>query len=237
MHGVQGPQHSRYRDMFFPLFQQWCELRGIRSLLVRQPDIGPWAVFSFRGQTPVEAGPDWVTAYHGTFFYALWSVLRTGILAEGNEHAHWESGVQVTPSMTTALWYARPHVLFRDRTFHRCVIHVLVNKQLMSKARRQGGHLQVFPADAVAVTSVWIWANSGCDHSSVEGFGEWEPELEAVPPESQRLPPTLNPGALAIEGWDAEKQFWHVEDATGDKLGPQSIGAMRNSDPERQFNV
>ena len=95
----------------------------------------------------------------------------------------------------------------------------------------------MFPADAVAVTSVWIWANSGCDHSSVEGFGEWEPELEAVPPESQRLPPTLNPGALAIQGWHVEKQTWHVEDATGDKLGPQSIEAVRNSDPERQFNV
>ena len=96
--------------------------------------------------------PFWKDAYHGTWFYGLWSLLFHGILLESRKedqgvislfqilsmcslfllyganfvvargHEYWQPGVYVSPKCSAARSYARPHQLFNDNIYYRCVL-------------------------------------------------------------------------------------------------------------------
>ena len=180
----------------------------------------------------MQPGPDWVTRFHGIRIYGLWSLLRTGIVAESNSrdagHDYWVPGVNVTPSITRAKWYARPHVMFGDGAFHRCLVHVLVNEQEMRASRPQGC---VFPKEAVAIIGIWFWPNCGCDDPTVERFSAWQPHMEAVPTDCEPLPPVVNPGKEGFEPWFERSEDWPIQ-ACRDPMGPQTFAEVRASDLE-----
>ena len=104
-----------------------------------------WGNYKSRFETCATSG--WMPAYHGTWFYGLWSILHHGIILESSNegkglglgyisrrhtlthpsirlggHEFWEPGVYVTRRFDTAQQYARPHQLFEDGNFYRCVL-------------------------------------------------------------------------------------------------------------------
>ena len=108
--------------------------------------------------------------------------------------------MDVTPSITRAKWYAKPHVMFRDDALHKCLLHVLVNEREVKISKRQGCE-RVFPKEAVALRGIWILPNCGCDDATDEPFREWQPDMEAVPTDCPQLPPVVNPGQQGFEQW------------------------------------
>ena len=82
-------------------------------------------------------------AFHGTRWYAVWSILNSKVLLESNNHAlghdFGEAGVYCTPEITTARSYGTPHELFGDGVYHRPIIELLVNTNERRRRRAHGG--------------------------------------------------------------------------------------------------
>eukprot|EP00435_Cladocopium_sp_Y103_P037787 s802_g10.t1 len=141
---------------------------------------------SYRNVTaPVSAETSgWLPAYHGTWFYGLWSILHHGIFLEstneGRGHEFWAPGVYVTRRFETAREYARPHQLFGDGTFYRCVVKVRYNPQEVRKQRSKGGDQVVVPSCAVVIEGVFFCANDPPTKGE-ERFEDWQDELEVIP--------------------------------------------------------
>ena len=179
------------RAEFHRLFEQWLECRGLKHHLNRCADATAndgsnetWAVFNYMNPV-ILAAPHWETAFHGTRWYALWSLLETGVLLESNDdskgHDFWVAGAYCTPRIDTARWYARPAILFDDGTWHRVMLELRVNRALRRKARNKGGVQWVYPSNAVAIKAVCVLINTSLTPDD-ERFATWDPELEAVPP-------------------------------------------------------
>ena len=148
--------------------------------------MGPWAV-------PVEAGRDWVIAYHG---------MRLGSTDHGVCFARASLLKATTPSHRLRLQVCQLHHPFRDQVFHRCVRHVLVDPRRIRRYVRARG-LWVFPKEALATRGVWVLPNSGAVYQpSNERFSDWEAQMEAVRPGWP--PPVVSPGPFAIQGWPEE---------------------------------
>ncbi|CAK0893498.1 unnamed protein product, partial [Prorocentrum cordatum] len=144
----------------------------------------------------VESGPEWEYAYHGTWWYAAWLILETGVFLESNDlslgHDFWEPGVYCSPDLDTGLWYARPHILFGDGVYHRVILELKVDPARRKKNRKRGGVQWVFPFEAVALSAVLVRINAP-PAKGEERVNEWEPELEAVPLDALRPDAIVNP--------------------------------------------
>ena len=123
-------------------------------------------------------------AFHGTRWYAVWSILSSKVLLESNNHAlghdFWESGVYCTPEITTARSYGIPHELFGDGVYYRAMFEVIVDPNRRKKRRAKGGEQWVFPSEAVRLKALWVQPNSP-PATSEWRFITWEEELEARP--------------------------------------------------------
>ncbi|CAL1163536.1 unnamed protein product [Cladocopium goreaui] len=141
---------------------------------------------SYRNVTaPVSAETSgWLPAYHGTWFYGLWSILHHGIFLEstdeGRGHEFSTPGVYVTRRFETAREYARPHQLFSDGTFYRCVVKVRYDPQEVRKQKSKGGDQVVVPSCAVVIEGVFFCANDP-PMKGEERFEDWQDELEVIP--------------------------------------------------------
>lgn len=78
---------------------------------------------------PPEEGGAWVKAYHGTWWYALSSLLTSGVVAESADessgHEFWAVGAYCSPLVETARQYARPQRVFSDGMYHRVMLEVV----------------------------------------------------------------------------------------------------------------
>ena len=85
-----------------------------------------------------KSGTNYVTAWHGTLWYALRHIVDSGCLLESDSSMHadhrclWKEGkvmkgVYDTPSKACATGYAILQSIFKDGIFHRVVLEVLVN--------------------------------------------------------------------------------------------------------------
>ena len=83
--------------------------------------------------------------FYGTWWYSVWQVLLSGVLLESNDYAKghdfWEPGVYCTPLVSTAKWYARPHIVFVDGVYH-CIMYELRVDPLKIKTERERGGVQ-----------------------------------------------------------------------------------------------
>ena len=81
-----SPQPPGFEAAFEALLGAWLEYRGLAGVLQRAPteDTPGWTVYRYLppGEPLVQPGPQWGIAYHGTWWYSMWSVLATGTLLE-----------------------------------------------------------------------------------------------------------------------------------------------------------
>eukprot|EP00929_Paragymnodinium_shiwhaense_P091588 TRINITY_DN51507_c0_g1_i1.p1 TRINITY_DN51507_c0_g1~~TRINITY_DN51507_c0_g1_i1.p1 ORF type:complete len:405 (+),score=78.47 TRINITY_DN51507_c0_g1_i1:388-1602(+) len=200
----------------FPdLFEQWLEQRGLGSYLEREEDQKGWYVYKYTKEPVIESDDTWETAWHGTWWYALWSVLHTGVFLESNNralgHDYWMPGVYCSPEIDTGLWYARPHVLFGDDVYHRLVFEVRVDPERIIKNRQRGGVQWVFPLEAVALHKVWVRSNAP-PSAGEERIKEWHPRLEARPDDALCQEPLVNPRQGQ---WEDHEDAFEWEGNTG----------------------
>ncbi|CAK0797190.1 unnamed protein product, partial [Prorocentrum cordatum] len=150
----------------------------------------------------VVPGADWEQAFHGTWWYAVWLVLDSGVLLESNDkasgHDFWEPGVYCTPVLETARWYARPHVLFGDGAYHRVLFELRVDPERRKRQRQRGGVQWVFNSSAVSIHAMWVEINAPPDNGE-ERVNEWDPGLEALPSGRDRPELVVNPRDFASE--------------------------------------
>ena len=80
---------------------RWFQLRELNVHLEARPDVpgldeGRWQFYRRRDYTPFTSGSKVHTAYHGTWFYALWALLESGCLLESTDtacgHEVWTPG-------------------------------------------------------------------------------------------------------------------------------------------------
>lgn len=181
---------------FPPLFEEWLAARGLADALERQEDQRGWLVYRYKRQAVVASESNWEQAFHGTWWYPLWLILDSGVMLESNDkglgHDFWEPGVYCTPNLETARWYARPHILFGDGTFHRVMLELRVDPEKRKRERQRGGVQWVFNTSAIAIHGVWIQVNSP-PMKGEERVNEWDPLLEALPTSQNHQAAIINP--------------------------------------------
>ena len=125
-----------------------------------------------------------MAAGHGTWWYALWAILASGLLLESNDteqgHEFWEPGVYVTALVTTAESYGRPQRVFGDGMYHRVFLEVRYDPGQVRRHRQRGGVQIVLPSRAVAVVGVHFRPNAP-PWNGEERLDDWVPQLEALP--------------------------------------------------------
>ncbi|CAK0797186.1 unnamed protein product, partial [Prorocentrum cordatum] len=188
----------------------------------------------------VVPGADWEQAFHGTWWYAVWLVLDSGVLLESNDkasgHDFWEPGVYCTPVLETARWYARPHVLFGDGAYHRVLFELRVDPERRKRQRQRGGVQWVFNSSAVSIHAMWVEINAPPDNGE-ERVNEWDPGLEALPSGRDRPELVVNPRDFASDcGRRAlcAGESWEPEPPRTRKRGPLAVPRPRRRSQERR---
>ena len=93
------------------------------------------------------------------------------------------AGTYCTPSLVTAVSYARPQVLFNDGVFHRCILELEVdwNKVLKHRTPQKRSMVQwVFNNTDVKLCGFWVYINSP-PYAGEQRINHWEPTHECVP--------------------------------------------------------
>jgi hypothetical protein len=220
---VQG-----FRDQL----QRWLTLRELHEHLrfsSKLPDNVPsdsgWLFFQYHPRTSlIKAGPEWEHAFHGTWWYALWTILEHGVVLESNNekagHDFWDAGgVYCSPKLETAREYARPQQVFEDGAYHRVVLDLLVDMKQLRRKREKGGQQWTFPSQAVFVRGVLFQQNSPPQKGD-ERLDDWEPCLEALPDDVRIRPP--RPGAEPGPGVPAADEIAAGSSSAGPGL-PQHL--------------
>eukprot|EP00971_Amphidinium_carterae_P058221 1151545-Amphidinium_carterae.1 len=208
--GRKAPMADKAREDFPALFEQWLQQRGLHDMLVRdlatetkekaehtqgqEKGLRRWHVYKLKQGEQVDSS--WTQAFHGTWWYALDSILRAGKLLESTDaalgHDYWEPGTYCTPLLQTALWYSRPHITFGDNVYNRVVIELAVNRDNQRRSRERGGVQWVFASADVRVVGVRCKTNAP-PKVGEERLTAWDPMLEAITPGRQPLQPIVNP--------------------------------------------
>ena len=193
--GAPGLMPVACRELFPALFEEWLENRQASHLVGARQSSEDWYVYSLPWKPGQRTGLDpgnWVRAFHGTRWYAVWSILNSKVLLESNNHAlghdFWKAGVYCSPLMTTARSYAIPHELFGDGVYFRAMFEVCVDLNRRTARRAKGGEQWVFPSEAVRVKALWVQPNAPPAPWEWR-FITWDEELEAWP--VGQLPPRL----------------------------------------------
>ena len=123
-------------------------------------------------------------AFHGTWWYSVWQLLLSGVLLQSKKYAKghdfWEPGVYCTPLVSTAKWYARPHIVFGDGVYHCIMYELRVDPSKIKTERERGGVQWVFPSSAVMLHAVWVATNSS-PRAGEQRVDSWDVALEVVP--------------------------------------------------------
>eukprot|EP00971_Amphidinium_carterae_P075835 1498402-Amphidinium_carterae.1 len=229
------PLPSHVRAEFPFLLDEWLFNRGLSGVLSRNHEqerleqqdhykgqekgLRRWLIYDYnRRQEPID--PTWVQAFHGTWWYSLWSVLESGVMLESNAaslgHDIWEPGAYVTPLLETAAWYGRPQIVFMDGVYQRAGIELRVDKKRIKRGRERGGIQWVFPADAVKIVGFRFKTNAPPKQPE-QRFETWEPRLEAIP-DHHEMPQDIDRHMITMSPIppDDEDYDSNVSESTGD---------------------
>ena len=213
--GAKSPSPITSLPAFERNFHEWLTLRGIADCLLREPerDAGSWVSYRYVGHTPavtLRGIPNSVVRWHGTWFYALWSILATGIVlpSEDEEKGHWMMkragdwirGVYVTSTFMIAERYARPQVVFDRDCYFRVIIEVFCDPLgEICPINRTAETQNVFSPAAVAISRILINPNSSVSEHE-ERMSNWNSVLEARPAGS--VLPSVTPRSVYQGGPD-----------------------------------
>ena len=184
---------SACRELFPALFKEWLASRQASHLVSARQSSGDWYVYRLPWMSGERTGfqpGNWVQAFHGTRWYAVWPILNSKVLLESNNHdlGHdfGESGVYCSPLITTARSYGIPHDRFGDGVYYRAMLEVIVDLNLRTRRRSKGGEQRVLPSEAVRVKALWVQPNAPPADGEWR-FNTWDAALEALP--VAQLPP------------------------------------------------
>ena len=164
---IDWPIEVAFRQMA----QKWLHDRGLDKMLEGQSvsypseeatpsEVGtasPILYYSYKGSL-VQAGQHWEDAFHGTWFYSLWSILEAGFLLESEDDGVYP-GVYCSPLPKTAWGYARPQMVFGDGLYHRTMLKLRYDPHRTRKNRNKGGHQVVTESSAVSIEGVFFGIN------------------------------------------------------------------------------
>ena len=85
---------------------RWLQQRGLSNVLQREGNRMGCQVYKYLKEPVVQHQPSWATAYHGSWWYLVWSILHNGVLLESDDrtlgHDFWNPGVYCSPNLETA---------------------------------------------------------------------------------------------------------------------------------------
>ena len=232
----------------------WLRVRHLDGLLRFSENLGEAYFYKYNLDPKMRAVPysdGWEVAYHGTWWYALWSIVECGVLCASSDeklgHEFWQPGVYCSPNKATAAEYARPHMFFNDGMYHRVVLELRVNTDKIIKERKRGGGQWIFPEDAVAIFGVHFMPNAP-PYPGQERLNDWRLDMEAKPDEVEAPPPidimevASQSGLECMAKWDGtwgdpEHDEWrtkHVESSAATRVVSHQM--QRKSGPRHRRN-
>ena len=193
--GAVAAQRKGSRKDFASCFNDWLRARNLHESLAEVGYKDGWKVYRYLKEPKVKSEENWEQAFHGTWWYSVWLVLDSGVFLESNDrdkgHDFWEPGVYCSPLLSTARWYARPHILFADGVYHRIIFELRVNTEKRLRNRQRGGVQWVFKPDAVSLYGLWVQRNAP-PVVGEERINNWDPKLEARPFGAAEVDATTN---------------------------------------------
>ena len=193
--GAVAAQRKGSRKDFASCFNDWLRARNLQDALAEVGYKDGWKIYRYLREPKVKSEENWEQAFHGTWWYSVWLVLASGVFLESNDrdkgHDFWEPGVYCSPLLSTARWYARPHILFADGVYHRIIFELRVNTEKRLRNRQRGGVQWVFKPDAVSLYGVWVQRNAP-PVVGEERINNWDPKLEARPYDAVEVDATTN---------------------------------------------
>jgi len=185
--GMEALQVEHAGRVFMENVTRWLDARGLSDVL-RAHELGNEHGCLFYQYLPtrrvVQPEPSWTLAYHGTWFYALWSILSHGVIVESCDesagHEFWEPGVYCSPVFDTAQYYARAQDVFGDGMYSRVLLRLQYDPAQVKRERSKGGVQLVLPSRAVAIDGVLFQGNAP-PKLGEERLDEWEVDLEVIP--------------------------------------------------------
>ncbi|OLP80856.1 hypothetical protein AK812_SmicGene38682 [Symbiodinium microadriaticum] len=231
--GAVAAQPRGARKDFAALFEEWLKVRDLQGVLVEAGYEKGWKVYQYTKDPVVKSQPTWETAFHGTWWYSVWSVLDSGVFLESNDrdkgHDFWEPGVYCSPNLSTARWYARPQILFGDKVYHRVIFELRVNTEKRIRNRQRGGVQWIFKPDSVSLQAIWVQRNAPPKNGE-ERINDWDPSLEARPLGKEPVQPIVNP--RTCDWSDAEEdQEGEAEEDDEDDVPPHLMGTNQPRQP------
>ena len=131
-------------------------------------------------------GSSWKQAFHGTWFYSLWSILEYDYISasddvqKGHEFNTLGAKVYMSPAFGTAKTYARGQNVFGDGVYHCAVLELRVNEKQRFKHKVGGGIQWTYNSEDVYIVGVWFGHNIG-NCVGYEHLRFWDCDDEAVP--------------------------------------------------------
>ena len=233
--GAIAPKAKGSRKDFAPLFDEWLRARKLEDALMEDGFKDGWKIYRYLREPKVKYDEEtWETAFHGTWWYSVWLVLHSGVFLESNDrdkgHDFWEPGVYCSPNLSTARWYARPHILFGDGVYHRIIFELRVNTEKRIRNRQRGGVQWVFKPDAVSLYAVWVQRNAPPANGE-ERINDWDPKLEARPPGEELVDVTVNPflELRRADEWSETEMDEDGEEEPEDQPLPPHLHASNHS--------
>eukprot|EP00930_Biecheleria_cincta_P084771 TRINITY_DN74205_c0_g1_i1.p1 TRINITY_DN74205_c0_g1~~TRINITY_DN74205_c0_g1_i1.p1 ORF type:complete len:365 (-),score=47.44 TRINITY_DN74205_c0_g1_i1:269-1363(-) len=178
--------------------ERWLQDRNLWSVLERVSDWHPPAeeihlkrkcqYFRFKpwmgnAVSLLTQLPNRERVYHGTWWYALWLILRTGLLLESDIQEGQESSAKSVPCcsrLEEAFEHARPHSAFGDGIYNRVVLELVYDPdQVKSHAHIRKNDI-LLPGNGVAISAVVFQPNSPVVKGE-QRVDCWHSELEAIP--------------------------------------------------------
>ena len=170
-------------ELFKVELSRWLEIRGLHLLLsfhVARPGALDY-IYTPR-QRIITALDTWEKACHGTWWYALSSILHTGIILESSEkaagHDFHMPGTYVTWYENVAKFYCKPQQLFGGWSRVMLLVACDTAQLVPGKKRRQQ---RQFPSGSVAILGVRFYYNDPPE-AGLGRLPHWDPSLEARPP-------------------------------------------------------
>lgn len=166
--------------------ESWFQQRNLTNMLEFDfpGSVGGWLRFKYTSAQALQAEADWQPALHGTWWYALWQILTTGMLLESTDeskgHEFQIPGVYVTTDRPLAVSYARPQVLFSDDVYYKVMLELRVDMSRKRQRKKTRLEQWVFPPEAVAIVAILVWPGAKVAKGE-ERLDIWQSDLEVRP--------------------------------------------------------
>jgi hypothetical protein len=214
--GIVRPKPKQAAQDFLELIPTFLEKRGLtQEYMEYVGEHNGWleywlkkpALKSDQARTVAENWNDetkwpsnWVSAYHGSRWYAFWSICTEGFInisvrGDPKHQAGGGTGHYCAHDFEYARWFSRPQVLFADGCYHRVMFRLAYNTDKLKNIRYVSQGLEhVVEEDGIVLLSCLMKPNYPPVEATEERFSSWNPLLEVHPwgTELAEISPVVN---------------------------------------------